>query len=155
MLKRINYKKLGKKVEKSKNRGSIAGPTPAKEVVIGEKCPREDPGSSPNKKGKAIDSPKGKGVAFASEAKKEATMPSNVTCSRATSSLKLKEGTSTNLGTGLGRKASILGSPSIVEKILRGVIPPADKEKMGKLTLDQTATKLFHVIGRVLPLSRP
>ena len=61
MLKRISFKKLGEKVEKSKNESSVAGPTPTKGVVIGEKCPRKVPVNSPNKKSKAIDSPKGKG----------------------------------------------------------------------------------------------
>ena len=42
-----------------------------------------------------------------------------------------------------------MGSPFIAEKILQGVIPPADKEKLEKLTLDQTATRFFHVIGQV------
>ncbi|GFZ19054.1 hypothetical protein Acr_27g0007930 [Actinidia rufa] len=42
--------------------------------------------------------------------------------------------------------------PSVAEKLLRGVIPPANKEKVEKLTLDQTATKLFHVIGQALVL---
>ncbi|GFS38938.1 hypothetical protein Acr_00g0060360 [Actinidia rufa] len=42
--------------------------------------------------------------------------------------------------------------PSVVERLLRGVIFPADKEKVEKLTLDQTATKLFHVIGQALVL---
>ena len=50
----------------------------------------------------------------------------------------------------LGPKASILGSPSVDEKILRGVIPPSNKGKVDKLTLDQAVTKLFHVIGQVL-----
>ena len=113
MSKRISFKKLGEKVEKSKNEGSMAGPTLTKRVVIGEKCPREDP----SKKGKAIDSPKGKRVTSAPEAKKKATRPGNVACSRAISSPKPGEGTSTNLGTVLGPEASILGSPSISEKI--------------------------------------
>ena len=42
-----------------------------------------------------------------------------------------------------------MGSPSIAEKILRGVITPVDKEKVEKLTLDQTATRFFYVIGQV------
>ncbi|GFY96756.1 hypothetical protein Acr_11g0010620 [Actinidia rufa] len=37
-------------------------------------------------------------------------------------------------------------------EVAAGVIPPADKEKVDKLTLDQTATKLFHVIGQALVL---
>ncbi|GFS31863.1 hypothetical protein Acr_00g0019600 [Actinidia rufa] len=60
-----------KKVEKSKNGGSVAGSTPVKGVVIGEKHLREDPTNSPSKKGKAANSCKGKEVAPALETKKE------------------------------------------------------------------------------------
>ncbi|GFZ19674.1 hypothetical protein Acr_28g0003790 [Actinidia rufa] len=135
-------------LSKSKNEGLVARSIPAKGVVMGEKCPREDPASSPNKKGKAIDSSMGKDVATAPEAKKKATRLSDVACSRATSSPKPGEGTLTNLSTVLGLGASILGSPSMAEKILRGVIPPVDKEKGEKFTLDQTATKLFQAQAR-------
>ena len=48
----------------------------------------------------------------------------------------LGEGTSTNHGAVLGSKASMQGSPSVAEKILRGVIPLVKKEKVDKLTLD-------------------
>ncbi|GFY95648.1 hypothetical protein Acr_10g0010330 [Actinidia rufa] len=51
-----------------------------------------------------------------------------------------------------GPSASILSNSSVVKKLLRGVNPPADKEKMEKLTLDQKATRLFHVIGQTLVL---
>ena len=40
-----------------------------------------------------------------------------------------------------------MGNPSIAKKILGVMIPLADKEKVAKLTLDQTTTKLCHVIG--------
>ena len=96
----------------------------------------EDPTNSPNKKGKAVDSPKGKEVASEPKAKKKTTRPGDVACLRAIFLPKTREDTLTNLGTVLEPKASILGSPSIAEKILRGVIPPADKEKVEKLTLD-------------------
>ena len=56
------------------------------------------------------------------------------------------EGTSANPGIVMGHKASMLGSPSMVEKILEGVIPPTDKEKMKKPTLDQVVTKFFHIV---------
>ena len=55
MSKKISFKKLGEKVEKSKNGGSMVGSTPAKGVVIGEKRPRDDPANSPSKKGKVVD----------------------------------------------------------------------------------------------------
>ena len=73
MSKRISLKKLNEKVEKSKSGDSIVGSSQAKGVVIGKKCPREDPSSSPNKKGKATDGPKGKKAASAPEPKKKAT----------------------------------------------------------------------------------
>ena len=151
ILKRISLKKLVKKVEKSKSGGSVVVPTPTKGVVISEKRLREGPSNSLSKKGRVVDSPKGKEVATAPEPKKKATRPGDAACSRAIPSPKLGDGSSPNPGTVLGPEAFIMGSPSIAEKILRGVIPPADKEKVKKLSLDQTATKLFHVIGWVPP----
>ena len=70
------------------------------------------------------------------EPKKKATRAGNTANSGATPSSKPGEGISPILGTILGPRASIMGSPSIVEKMLWGVIPPADKEKVEKLTLD-------------------
>ncbi|GFS29973.1 hypothetical protein Acr_00g0009460 [Actinidia rufa] len=131
-------------------RNSAADPTLAKGVVIGEKRLREYLTSSPSKKGKADDCSKGKEAAHEPEAKKKVAKPSDVACSRATPSPRLGEGSSANLGTALGPSASILGSPSIAEKLLWGMIPPANKEKVEKLTLDQTTTKLFHVIGQAI-----
>ena len=60
-----------------------------------------------------------------------------------------KEGTLGNSSTTLGPIISMLGSPSVAKKILGGVIPPVDKEKVDKLTLDQVITKFFHIIGQV------
>ena len=71
-------------MEKSKSGGSIVGPSQAKEVVIGEKCPREGPSNSPSKKGKAADSPKGKKNASAPEPKKKATRGGDAAYSEAT-----------------------------------------------------------------------
>ena len=59
MSKRISFKKLKEKVKKSKSGGSIVGPSQTKGVVIGKKRPREGLSSSPSKKEKAADSPKG------------------------------------------------------------------------------------------------
>ena len=148
MSKRISFKKLGEKLEKSKNRNSSGTPAPAKRVVIGEKLAREGLASSPNKNGKVDDGSKGKGVDCEPEGKK-ATPSGNIPTTVAMALSRSGEGTSANLGTVLGPTASILGSLSMAEKLLRGVIPPADKEKVEKLTLDQTATKFFHVIGQV------
>ncbi|GFY95531.1 hypothetical protein Acr_10g0009160 [Actinidia rufa] len=147
MLKRLSLKKIGEKVTQSKSRILATGPTLAKGVVIGEKRPREDLASSPSKKGKADDNSKGNEASQAPEAKKKVYRPGDVTCSKATPSPRPGEGTSTNLGTALGPSVPILGSPSMAEKLLRGVIPPIDKENVEKITWNQTATKLFHVIG--------
>ncbi|GFY89241.1 hypothetical protein Acr_06g0011810 [Actinidia rufa] len=149
MSKRVSFKKIGEKL--GKTAGASSGtPAPAKGVVIGDKRPGESITSSPSKKGKADDGSKGKGVSIAPEAKKKTS--SKAPTVPAAPSPRPGEGSSTNLGTVLGPTASILGSPSVAEKLLRGVIPPADKEKVEKLTLDQTATKLFHVIGQALVL---
>ncbi|GFS31428.1 hypothetical protein Acr_00g0017220 [Actinidia rufa] len=152
MSKRISFKKLGEKLKKSKNRSFLRILAPAKMVVIGEKCTRESLASSASKKGKVDDGSKGKGVDREPKGKKKATPSSNALPIPATASSRLGEGTSATLDAALGPTASILGSPSVVEKLLRGVIPPADKEKVEKLTLDQTVTKLFHVIGQKLPV---
>ncbi|GFY97531.1 hypothetical protein Acr_12g0000720 [Actinidia rufa] len=83
-----------------------------------------------------------------STGKKKVTSSSKAPTTPTVASSRPGEGTSANLGTVLGPTASILGSPSVAERLLQGVIPPADKEKVEKLTLDQTAMKLFHVIGQ-------
>ncbi|GFY91349.1 hypothetical protein Acr_07g0015450 [Actinidia rufa] len=152
MSKRLNLKKIGEKVAQSKGGNSVVGPILAKGAVIGEKRLREDLASSPSKKGKVDDGSKGKEVVKVPEGKKKATPSGDVMCSAATSSPWPREGTSANLSTVLGPTTSILGSPSVAKKLLRGVFPLADKEKVDKLTLDQTATKLFHVIGQSLVL---
>ncbi|GFY81123.1 hypothetical protein Acr_01g0009320 [Actinidia rufa] len=47
----------------------------------------------------------------------------------------------------MGPQASVMASAATAEKILAGVILPADKEKVGKLTFDQVVTKFLHVLG--------
>ncbi|GFY95674.1 hypothetical protein Acr_10g0010590 [Actinidia rufa] len=126
MSKRISFKKLGEKLKKSKNGSSSGTPAPVKGV--------------------------GKGVDRELKGKKKATSSSNAPTTLATASSHPREGTSANLSTVLGPTASILGSPSVAEKLLWGVIPSTDKEKVDKLTLDQMATKLFHMIGQALVL---
>ncbi|GFY95104.1 hypothetical protein Acr_10g0004890 [Actinidia rufa] len=130
----------------------LGGFRSGKGVIIGEKQPGESITSSPSKKGKVDDGSKGKGVVIGPEDKKKATPSGKAPTPPATASPRPGEGSSANLGTVLGPTASMLGSPSVAEKLLRGVIPPADKEKVEQLTLDQTATKLFHVIGQALVL---
>ncbi|GFY95083.1 hypothetical protein Acr_10g0004680 [Actinidia rufa] len=115
MSKRISFKKLREKLEKSKNKSSSGISAPPKgqeEGDLSDQC---------------SDHP--------------------------THGLVASWGsTSATLGAALGPTASILGSPSVAKKLLRGVIPSADKEKVEKLTLDQMATKLFHVISQALVL---
>ncbi|GFS35812.1 hypothetical protein Acr_00g0042240 [Actinidia rufa] len=153
MSKRISFKKLGEKLEKSMNKSSSGIPTPAKRVLISKKRAGESLASSASKKGKVDDGSKGKGVDREPEGKKKATSSTNAPTTPATASSHPGESTSATLDATLGPMTSILGSPSMAEKLLRGVIPSANKEKVEKLTLDQTATKLFHVIGQALVLS--
>ncbi|GFS29832.1 hypothetical protein Acr_00g0008710 [Actinidia rufa] len=129
LSKRIIFKKLGENLEKSKNESSSRTLAPVKGVVIGEKHARESLASSPSKMGKVDDSSKGKGVDRELEGKKKVTSSSNAPTTPATALSRTGEGTSANLGTVLGPTASILGSPSIAEKLLREVIPSTDKEK--------------------------
>ncbi|GFS40582.1 hypothetical protein Acr_00g0069410 [Actinidia rufa] len=126
---------------------------PAKGVIIGEKRPERASPARPAKREKVDDGSKGKGVVISPEGKKKATSAGKAPTPPTTASPRLGEGSSANLGTVLGPTASMLGSPSVAEKLLRGVILPVDKKKVEKLTLDQTATKLFHVIGQALVLS--
>ncbi|GFS34941.1 hypothetical protein Acr_00g0036870 [Actinidia rufa] len=144
---RVSFKKIGEKLKKTAG-VSLGTPAPAKGVVIGEKRAGESIMSSPSKKGKADDGSKGKGVDSGPEGKKKATSSSKASAAPTATLSRHGERTSAHLGTVLGPPPSILGSPSVAERLLRGVIPPADKEKVDKLTLDQTATKLFHVIGQ-------
>ncbi|GFY89054.1 hypothetical protein Acr_06g0009940 [Actinidia rufa] len=145
MSKRVSFKKIGEKL--GKTAGASSGtPVPAKGVVIGKKQAGESITSSPSKKGKANDSSKGKGVDSGPEGKKKATSSSKASAAPIAASSRPGEGTSANLGIVPGPMPSIFGSPSVAERLLRGVIPPADKEKVEKLTLDQTATKLFHAL---------
>ncbi|GFS31570.1 hypothetical protein Acr_00g0018150 [Actinidia rufa] len=124
MSKRVSFKKIGKKI--GKTAGASSGtPVLAKGVVIGEKQAGESITSSPSKKEKADDGSKGKGVDSGPKGKKKATLSSKAPATPTVASSRLGEGTSGNL---------------------------ADKEKVEKLTLDQTATKLFHVIGQALVL---
>ncbi|GFS41720.1 hypothetical protein Acr_00g0076030 [Actinidia rufa] len=150
MSKRVSFKKIGEKLGKTTGTSS-ATLVPAKGVVIGKKRPGESITSLPSKKGKADDGSKGKGISAAPEAKKKTSASKTLTIPAAASP-RPGEGSSANLGTIPGPTTSMLGSLSVAEKLLRGVIPPADKEKVEKLTLDQTATKLFHVIGQALVL---
>ncbi|GFY92423.1 hypothetical protein Acr_08g0008190 [Actinidia rufa] len=146
---------LGGRLARSSGRLRVRArepPTPAKEVVIGEKRAGESITSSPSKKAKADDGSKGKGVDIGPEGKKKASSLSKTLAAPTVVPSRPGEGTSAHHGAVPGPAPSILDSPSVAERLLRGVIPPTDKEKVDKLTLDQTATKLFHVIGQALVL---
>ncbi|GFZ14273.1 hypothetical protein Acr_24g0004630 [Actinidia rufa] len=52
------------------------------------------------------------------------------------------------LGEALGPRASVMASAATAKKILAGVILPADKEKVDKLTFDQVVTKFIHALGQ-------
>ncbi|GFZ08215.1 hypothetical protein Acr_20g0000230 [Actinidia rufa] len=151
MSKRVSFKKIGEKLGKSAG-ASSGTPVSAKGVVIGEKRAGESITSSPNKRGKADDGSKGKGVDIGLEGKKKATSSSKASAAPTVIPSPPGEGTLAHLSAVPGPTPFILGSPSVAEELLWGVIPPADKEKVDKLTLDQTATKLFHVIGQALVL---
>ncbi|GFS32824.1 hypothetical protein Acr_00g0024890 [Actinidia rufa] len=151
MSKRVSFKKIGEKLGKTAG-VSLGTPAPAKGVVIGEKRAGESITSSPSKKGKADDGSKVKGVESGSEGKKKATSSNKASAAPPAAPSCPGEGTLAHLGTVPGPSPSILGSPSVAERLLRGVISQADKEKVEKLTLDQTATKLFHVIDQALVL---
>ncbi|PSS08034.1 Ribose-phosphate pyrophosphokinase [Actinidia chinensis var. chinensis] len=59
-----------------------------------------------------------------------------------------REDTLANHGPTLGPGASMLGNPSVAEKILSGVILLADKKNVDKLSLNQGVTKVFHIVGQ-------
>ncbi|GFY88797.1 hypothetical protein Acr_06g0007370 [Actinidia rufa] len=150
MSKRVSFKKIGEKLGKAAG-ASSGTPAPAKGVVIGEKRAGESITSSPNKKAKDDDGSKGKGVNIGPEGKKKASSSSKTSAAPTVVPSRPGEGTSAHLGT--VRAPRLLSwAARLLQKVCWGVIPPADKEKVEKLTLDQTATKLFHVIGQALVL---
>ncbi|GFZ17082.1 hypothetical protein Acr_26g0003520 [Actinidia rufa] len=55
-----------------------------------------------------------------------------------------EEGTLANPGAILGLNASMLENPDVVEKLLKGVIPPLDKKEVGRLDLDRVISSLFY-----------
>ena len=44
----------------------------------------------------------------------------------------------------------MLENLAATEKLLEGVIPPFDREEVGKLDLDRAISKLFHGVGQVI-----
>ncbi|GFY95483.1 hypothetical protein Acr_10g0008680 [Actinidia rufa] len=97
-------------------------------VVIGEKRTEESLAYSASKKGKVNDGSKGKRVDREPKGKKKATSSSKASTTPATVSSRPEEGTSANLGAILGPTASILGSPSVAEKLLRSSLAVWSRE---------------------------
>ncbi|GFS37769.1 hypothetical protein Acr_00g0053830 [Actinidia rufa] len=52
------------------------------------------------------------------------------------------------LSEALGPQASVMASAATAKTILAGVVLPADKEKVDRLTFDQVVTKFLHVVGQ-------
>ncbi|GFS36637.1 hypothetical protein Acr_00g0047120 [Actinidia rufa] len=77
-----------------------------------------------------------------------ATKSCNVASLEATPVRKLGEGPSVSPSISLDPRASFLSSPSVAEKILSGVIPLADLEKVMRQTFDQTTIIFFHTVGQ-------
>ncbi|GFS45436.1 hypothetical protein Acr_00g0096010 [Actinidia rufa] len=128
---------------------------PAKGVIIGEKRPERASPARPAKRERFDDGSKGKGVVISPEGKKKATS------ARLAKPRPLQPLLLLVLGKVLRPILALSWAPRLLCWVARrwlrscygGVILPVDKKKVEKLTLDQTATKLFHVIGQALVLS--
>ncbi|GFS42452.1 hypothetical protein Acr_00g0079940 [Actinidia rufa] len=57
-------------------------------------------------------------------------------------------GTSSLLGDNLGPGASMMSNAAMARKVLNGVIPPADKEKVEQFSSEDLVTKSFHALGQ-------
>ncbi|GFY97237.1 hypothetical protein Acr_11g0015430 [Actinidia rufa] len=95
------------------------------------------------------DGSKGKQVAQSPEPKKART---DVGASGASARPPVISGAGSSarqvLSEALGPQASVMASAATAEKILAGVVLPADKEKVDRLTFDQVVTKFLHVVGQ-------
>ncbi|GFZ18347.1 hypothetical protein Acr_27g0000860 [Actinidia rufa] len=78
------------------------------------------------------------------------TKPPSKEANKVTSAAAVEEGTSANPVATLGPKVTMLRSSSTVEKLLKAVIPPFDKEEVDKLELDRVVSKLFHILGQAV-----
>ncbi|GFZ14574.1 hypothetical protein Acr_24g0007640 [Actinidia rufa] len=58
----------------------------------------------------------------------------------------------TNPGAILGLKASMLENSTVVKKLFKGMIPPANKEEDEKMDLDREISKFFHIVGQAVVL---
>ncbi|GFY88859.1 hypothetical protein Acr_06g0007990 [Actinidia rufa] len=132
-LKRLKLSDLTKVVAQK------AATSASKGVVISE-------GSETTSGKRALDDgSKGKQVAQSPEPKKARI---DTGASRAPAKPPVASGAGSSahrtLGEALGPQASVMASAATAEKILAGVILPADKEKVDKLTFDQVVTKFIH-----------
>ncbi|GFZ08155.1 hypothetical protein Acr_19g0010920 [Actinidia rufa] len=137
MSKRLKLSDLAKVVAQK------AATSASKGVVISE-------GSETTSGKRALDDgSKGKQVAQPPESKKAKT-DTGAFEAPARPPVASGEGSSVRraLGEALGPQASVMASAATAEKILAGVILPADKEKVDRLTFDQVVTKFIHAIGQ-------
>ncbi|GFY87971.1 hypothetical protein Acr_05g0016100 [Actinidia rufa] len=137
MSKRLKLSDLAKVVAQK------AATSASKGVVISE-------GSETTSSKRALDDgSKGKQVAQLPESKK-AKIDTGASEAPARPPIASREGSSVKrtLGETLGPQASVMASAATAEKILAGVILPADKEKVDRLTFDQVVTKFLHVLGQ-------
>ncbi|GFZ16011.1 hypothetical protein Acr_25g0004200 [Actinidia rufa] len=137
MSKRLKLSDLAKVVAQK------AATSASKGVVISE--------GSETTSGKRVldDGSKGKQVAQSPEPKKARI---DTGASRAPAKPPVASGAGSSaqrtLGEALGPQASVMASAATAKKILAGVILPADKEKVDKLTFDQVVTKFIHALGQ-------
>ncbi|GFZ00653.1 hypothetical protein Acr_14g0002880 [Actinidia rufa] len=137
MSKRLKLSDLAKVVAKK------AATSASKGVVISE-------GSETTSGKRALDDgSKGKQVAQSPEPKK-ARIDTGASGASARPPVASGAGSSARqvLGEALGPQASVMASAATAEKILAGVILPADKEKVDRLTFDQVVIKFLHVVGQ-------
>ncbi|GFZ14857.1 hypothetical protein Acr_24g0010470 [Actinidia rufa] len=137
MSKRLKLSDLAKVVAKK------AATSASKGVVISE-------GSETTSGKRALDDgSKGKQVAQSPEPKKART---DAGASGASARPPVISGAGSSarqvLSEALGPQASVMASAATAEKILAGVVLPADKEKVDRLTFDQVVTKFLHVVGQ-------
>ncbi|GFY86563.1 hypothetical protein Acr_05g0002020 [Actinidia rufa] len=138
MSKRLKLSDLAKVVAKK------AATSASKGVVISE-------GSETTSGKRALDDgSKGKQVAQSPEPKKARI---DIGASGASARPPVISGAGSSarqvLSEALGPQASVMASAATAEKILAGVVLPADKEKVDRLTFDQVVTKFLHVVGQV------
>ncbi|GFS33127.1 hypothetical protein Acr_00g0026490 [Actinidia rufa] len=141
MSKRIILKKLAQKVEESKGvSSSTKSPPTAKGVVIWEKCLKDEVSNILPREVKS----NGKVTLPLLNAKKaKSSMTSSAPAIKGAKPIMAPgKGTLANPGTALRLEASMLGNPSMAEKILVGIILPDDKEKAVVLGSSLTVRKL-------------